>query len=331
MVAGAVRTLEHVDDEIERSTFCEVARHPSTTLARSLHGRCERHDLLGVARPTGAMELVARREPRDVGNDVVDHAVGVDPHLAQHVVEELRWPGVRPVVPVVAAPLGQLHTIEPGTRGEERCVDDRDATAGVRDVDPERLGADALGDVVIRERRRTDSRVEAVTVHSDAGEDGRPDRTDVRARFVLHRRRARAREHLREVRQDPRCSEFVHQIRHRGIESEEHHRAPALSVASVRSFCHRQTLRSWAHGLRSVSPRPGEARQRVIGIGSGPAPGVGSGASTGGDIEAVLRPVLGVGLGVVAQHAAVDGVELDQPAHGGRLVGAVQEDAPRRP
>ena len=42
------------------------------------------------------------------------------------------------------------------------------------------------------------------------------------------------------------------------------------------------------------------------------------------------RPVFGVVLGVLAEHVAVDRVELDEAADARRLVGAVDEDAPRR-
>src|SRR5262245_43507757 len=45
--------------------------------------------------------------------------------------------------------------------------------------------------------------------------------------------------------------------------------------------------------------------------------------------EAELGPGLRVGLGVLAERPAVDAVDLDEAAHRGRLVGAVEEDAPR--
>ena len=47
-------------------------------------------------------------------------------------------------------------------------------------------------------------------------------------------------------------------------------------------------------------------------------------------VEAVLRPVLGVRLGVLAEDRAVDGVELDEAAQRRWRVGAVEQDAPRR-
>src|SRR4051812_1368684 len=43
-----------------------------------------------------------------------------------------------------------------------------------------------------------------------------------------------------------------------------------------------------------------------------------------------LGPVLGVAFRVLTHHAAVDGVALDQTAQARRLVGAVEQDAPRR-
>ena len=45
--------------------------------------------------------------------------------------------------------------------------------------------------------------------------------------------------------------------------------------------------------------------------------------------SAELGPVLGVALGVLADHVAVDGVALDEAAEARRFVGAVEEDAPR--
>ena len=48
------------------------------------------------------------------------------------------------------------------------------------------------------------------------------------------------------------------------------------------------------------------------------------------DLEPVLRPVLRVRLDVLTEHRAVDPVDLDEAAHRGRGVGAVEEDAPRR-
>ena len=47
--------------------------------------------------------------------------------------------------------------------------------------------------------------------------------------------------------------------------------------------------------------------------------------------EAELGPVLGVALGVLAHHVAVDRVALDEAAQARRLVGAVEQDAPRGP
>src|SRR5437867_10701417 len=47
--------------------------------------------------------------------------------------------------------------------------------------------------------------------------------------------------------------------------------------------------------------------------------------------RAQLRPVLGVALGVLAEHVAVDRVELHEAADARRVVGAVHEDAPRGP
>src|SRR5262249_50304161 len=44
-----------------------------------------------------------------------------------------------------------------------------------------------------------------------------------------------------------------------------------------------------------------------------------------------VGPVLGVGLGVLAEDVAVDTVELDEATDAGRRVSAVEEDAPRRP
>src|SRR6185437_15378600 len=47
-----------------------------------------------------------------------------------------------------------------------------------------------------------------------------------------------------------------------------------------------------------------------------------------GTLTGVLRPVFRVDLGVLAEDASVDRVELDQTARTGRLVRAVDEDAP---
>ena len=47
-------------------------------------------------------------------------------------------------------------------------------------------------------------------------------------------------------------------------------------------------------------------------------------------LQAVLRPVLGVGLGVLPHHRAVDRVDLHEAAHRRRRVGAVEQDAPDR-
>src|SRR5262245_47170054 len=45
----------------------------------------------------------------------------------------------------------------------------------------------------------------------------------------------------------------------------------------------------------------------------------------------VLRPVFGVFLGVLTEDVALDRIELDETTHARRLVGAVEQDPPRRP
>src|SRR3954471_13664818 len=69
-----------------------------------------------------------------------------------------------------------------------------------------------------------------------------------------------------------------------------------------------------------LEPKFGADRSAIRGLGGVPC----------SLVECVLRPVLGVGLGVLAHPPAVDRVDLHEATHGRRLVGAVQQDAPHR-